>query len=254
MARLIAGEFEKVFSTRLWLWLLITSMALTALYVFLGVAFSDNPDNPTPPLSSAQGQRTLLTQGASPAFTLLAVLAAIGMTGEFRYRTATPTFLATPRRGRVVTAKLVTYAIVGLAYAIVCTALTVAIAVPWLATMDIDVNLTDNGIPGALAGSVAAVAMFGLIGVGLGAVVRDQAAASVGLLVYLFVIETILTQIPEWNSWTRFLPGIAARSLTQVYRSGTDFLPAWQGGLILAGYGIGLGLLGAVVTSRRDVA
>lgn len=56
MRRLIAAEVAKLFTTKLWLWLLLASMALTALYVSLSIAFGDSPDNPTPLLSSPQGQ------------------------------------------------------------------------------------------------------------------------------------------------------------------------------------------------------
>ena len=47
---------------------------------------------------------------------------------------------------------------------------------------------------------VAAVAIFGLIGVGLGALVREQVATVVGLLVYLFIAEPIVTRIPALHS------------------------------------------------------
>jgi len=70
----------------------------------------------TAPLNSPECQRTLFAVAAGGANTLVAVLAAIGITGEFRHKTATATLFATPRRGRVVAAKLVTYALVGIAY------------------------------------------------------------------------------------------------------------------------------------------
>jgi hypothetical protein len=43
MTRLIAGEFHKLFTTRLWLWLLLAALAITALYTGLDIAFADNP-------------------------------------------------------------------------------------------------------------------------------------------------------------------------------------------------------------------
>ncbi|HEV8648397.1 MAG TPA: ABC transporter permease [Actinomycetes bacterium] len=252
MRRLVAAEFHKLFTTRLWLWLLLGSIALTALYASLAIAFGDSPDNPTPPLSSPGGQRTVFSVGQG-AGTLLAVLAAIGLTGEFRHKTATPTFLATPRRGRVVLAKLVTYGLVGVGYALVCVAVTVAVALPWLGAKGIDVPLSSNGIPATLAGVVAAVAIFGLIGVGLGALLRDQVATVVGLLVYLFVVEPIVTRIPALRGWTVYLPGAAANALTQVAQANQQFLQPWQGGIVLAGYGIVLAAAGTFLTVRHDV-
>lgn len=252
MGRLIAAEFHKLATTRLWLWLVGASVALTALYASLAIAFGDSPDNPTPPLASPAGQRTVFSVGQG-AGTLLAVLAAIGLTGEFRHQTATTTFLATPRRGRVVLAKLATYALVGVGYALVCIAVTIAIALPWLDAKGIPVSLGGNGIPATLTGVVATVATFGLIGVGLGGLVREQVATVVGLLVYLFVAEPIVTRIPALSRWTIYLPGAAANALTQVAQANQDFLPPWQGGLVLAAYGLVLAAAGTVLTSRRDI-
>jgi ABC-2 type transport system permease protein len=252
MRRLVAAEFHKLATTRLWLWLLLGSVALTALYASLAIAFGDTPDNPTPPLASPAGQRTVFSVGQG-AGTLLAVLAAIALTGEFRHQTATTTFLASPQRGRVVLAKLIAYGLVGIGYALVCIAVTIAIALPWLNAKGIQIPLGGNGIPATLAGVVAAVAIFGLIGVGLGALVREQVATVVGLLVYLFIAEPIVTRIPALSSWTIYLPGAAANALTQVAQTNQDFLPPWQGGLVLAAYGLILATAGTVLTTRRDI-
>src|SRR6266511_3030242 len=163
MRRLIAGEFGKLFTTRLWLWLLLASMALTALYASLAIAFDDDPDNFAPSLGSPAGQRLLFAVAGGAAKSLVAVLAAIGLTGEFRHKTVTATFLATPHRGRVVAAKLVTYAVV-----------------------------------------IATVAVFAVLGVGLGALLRDQVATVVALLIYLFVAEPIITRISALGEWTSY--------------------------------------------------
>src|SRR5680860_357003 len=77
MTGLIAGEFRKLLTTRLWLWLLLGAMGLTALYASLLIGFSEDPDTMTAPLNSPEGQRTLFAVAAGGANTLIAVLAAI---------------------------------------------------------------------------------------------------------------------------------------------------------------------------------
>lgn len=253
MRRLIAGEFGKLFSTRLWLWLLLAAMALTALYAGLAIAFDTDPDNFAPALDTPAGQRLLFGVAAGAAKPLVAVLAAIGLTGEFRHRTVTATFLATPRRGRVVTAKLVTYAVVGAGYGLACLGAVAAIGAPWLSTRDIHLTLTRDGVPATLAGVVAAAAVFGVLGVALGALLRDQVATVVALLIYLFVAEPIVTRIPALSGWTMYLPGPAAGALTQLSLDDQDFLNPWQGGLVLAGYGIAFAVTGTLLLTRRDV-
>jgi len=228
-------------------------MGLTALYASLLIGFSEDPDTMTAPLNSPEGQRTLFAVASGGANTLVAVLAAIGITGEFRHKTATATFLATPRRGRVVAAKLATYALAGVAYGAACLIVVTAIAVPWLAAKDIELGLLDNGLPGTYAGVIADTVIFGLLGVGLGALLRNQVATVVGLLVYRFVAEPILTGIPALDSWTTYLPGSASAALTQVSLTTQEYLGAWEGGLVLAGYGLILAAAGALFSMRRDI-
>jgi ABC-2 type transport system permease protein len=253
MVRLVAGELRKLFTTALWLWLLLGSVALTALYASLAIAFGDDPDNPTPPLSSPEGQRTVFSVGQG-AGALVAVLGVIGYTGEFRHRTATPTFLATPARWRVLLAKLILYPFIGAGYGIVCLAGTSVLAVLWLSAKGIPVSLGRNGIPGTMVGVVVAVALFGGLGVGVGALLREQAATVVGLLVYLFVAEPIVTRIPALRDWTIYLPGSASAALTRISQAGQEFLAPWQGGLVLAGYVVAIATAAAICTVRRDVS
>lgn len=252
MKRLIAGEFGKLTTTRLWLWLLLASMGMAALYASLDIAFADN--TVTYPLSTSQGQQTLFGVAAGAAKPLAAVLAAIGLTGEFRHRTATAMFLASPRRGQVVTAKLVTYGLVGAAYGTACTLLVAAIALPWLSAKHIDMSLAGNGLPGTMAGGIVAVAAYGLIGVALGALLREQVATVVGLLIYLYVVEPIITRIPALADWTVYLPGPAGSALTGIALTDQEFLAAWQGGILLIGYAIVLAAAGTHLAIRRDVS
>jgi ABC-2 type transport system permease protein len=252
--RLVASEFRKLLSTRLWLWLMLAAMALTGLYASLLIGFSDDPDTLTAPLTTPKGQQTLFAVAAGGANTLAAVLAGIGITGEFRHRTATATFLTTPIRREVVVAKLITYVAVGVGFAVACLVVVALIAVPWLAAKDIDVALLRNGLPGTYAGVVADTAIFSFVGVGLGALVRNQVATVVGLLVYRFVAEPIVTSVPALSDWSIYLPGSASAALTQVSLSTQDYLDAWQGGLVLAGYALALAVLGTMTLGRRDVS
>lgn len=250
MGRLIVAEFQKLFASKLWLVLLIGSVAISVLYASLAIAFADNPGNPTPPLSTKEGQGTVFAtaQGAS---TLVAVLGAIGLTGEFRHKTATATFLATPKRGRVVLAKLIAYCLTGIAYAIVCLAAVTAVAVPWLNAKGVTVVM--EGKPAIFIGVVASIAIFAAVGVGLGALLRDQVATVVGLLVYLFIVEPILTRVPALESWTKYLPGAAEDALTQVTQSNQHLLAPIAGGVVLFAYGVVFAVAGSFLAVRRDV-
>lgn len=253
MTPLLRAEVQKLTSTRLARWLLLGAAAITALYVSLQIAFTDDPDTWALPLDTLAGQRTLLASAASASAPLVAVLGAIGLGGEYRHRTASTTFLATPARGRVVAAKLLTYALVGVGFAVTCELVAIAIAWPWLAATGVTLQLTSADNLATIGGVVTAVALFGPLGVAIGALVRDQVAAVVGLLIYLFVVEPILTGIGALERWTAYLPGPARNAVTGTVLSTRDFLDAWQGGAILLAYVLVLAAAGWGVTVRRDV-
>ena len=66
--------------------------------------------------------------GAGSASAIVLVAGILGMTSEYRYQTVTPTFLVTPRRGRVLTAKLVVHAAFGLVIGVVCAGFSAGLA------------------------------------------------------------------------------------------------------------------------------
>jgi hypothetical protein len=249
---LIRSEVLKLRTTQVWFWLLVATLALTALSV-VGVILSDGATGNTGPrLLSAEGQRNLFGNAGSASL-LVCVLGIIGITAEYRHLTVTPTYLTTPRRSRVVAAKLLTYGLVGLVYAVVAALLVIAMALPWLHAKHIPVSLTANRIPLVLLAAVAVVAIYGIVGVGVGALIRNQVAAVTITAAYLFILEGLLSVIPGVKEAYRFLPGGAARALAQATSTNTDLLQPWQGGLVLAAYGIGFAALASWLTIRRDV-
>jgi ABC-2 type transport system permease protein len=135
---LVRAELRKLTTTRLWLWMLMLGLAMTGATTSAAIGFAE----PGPlGLQTAAGQRTVFAQ-ATATLVVIGILGIVAVTGEFTHQTATPTFLATPRRGRVVAAKLITYAAAGLAYAAACTSVVLAVALPWLAAKNVDVVLS----------------------------------------------------------------------------------------------------------------
>jgi ABC-type transport system involved in multi-copper enzyme maturation permease subunit len=251
MVRLIRSEFRKLFSTKVWVWLLIGAAALSAGFTCLTLGFAGNPDSGLPRRDDPAIVPIVLS-AAGAAVIFVVILSIIGITQEFRHRTATPTFLTTPHRGRVVVAKLVTYLVAGLGYAVVTTLVVLAIAIPWIGSAGGEVSLAGEN-RSVLLGSAAAVAIYSLLGVGIGALVRNQVGAIVGVLVYLFVAEPIIRGIPATAPFYRWLPGGAQEALAATAQDGPDLLERWQGGLLLIGYGLVAAGLAMALTLRRDV-
>ena len=97
-----------------------------------------------------------------------------------------------------------------------------------------------------------ALVIYTVIGVGVGALIRTQVGAIVGALVYLFVVESLIQAIPATSGAYKWLPGGALEAMTATL-GGPGLLSAWQGGLVLLGYGLAAAVLGTVLAVRRDV-
>ena len=118
--------------------------------------------------------------------------------------------------------------------------------------------LSARGIPSSLSGGdiallvlsgLAGIALRGAFGVGLGAIVRSQVTAMVGLLAGDFVINGLLFGLAP--SVGRFMPTTAANALMGLKT--THLLSPAAGGAVLVGWTALLALAGLVLTQRRDV-
>ncbi|WP_347057734.1 ABC transporter permease [Blastococcus sp. HT6-30] len=250
MTGLIRAEWTKLFTTKVWLGLLLGACLLVAGFAVLLTAFAGNPESGIPAVGTPVYEELAMANAVN-VNVLFLILGIIGMTQEYRHRTATPTFLTTPRRGRVVVAKLVAYALAATLFALVVLAVNYAVvAVHAGARGDAPALGADN--LGTLGSSGLALVIYAVIGVGLGALLRNQVGAIVGGLVYLFVIEPIIRSIPATSGAYKWMPGGALEALTATFQ-GPDLLDAWQGGLLLLGYGLVAALLGTFLAVRRDI-
>lgn len=245
---LVRAELLKIRSTRLLIWLALGLTGLVILGV-AGTAYAAGQQG-TPTLDTPEGARSMF-QAAGSGTVFAMVMGIIGMSGEWRHKTATSTFLAEPRRGRVVAAKVVAFALVGLVYAALAVLVTVVGALIAFAIKDVDVSLSDHGIPKILLGAALGTAIYGVVGVGYGALVRNQVAAIVSALVWSTVADSLLVAfLPELGRWT---PGGAAQALTSYEADGVELLPIWGGALLLTAYGVAFAAAGVRLTVSRDI-
>jgi ABC-2 type transport system permease protein len=249
MARLVRSEWTKLLTTRVWLGLLLGGCLLSGGFAALITGLAGQTDGP--PAVGTPAYEQVVFSLASNAGVLSLVLGIIGMTQEYRHRTATPTFLASPRRGHVVVAKLVAYLLAAIPFALVVCLVDVAVVVVYAGGRGSAPSLTGDNLQ-VLAGAAASVVLYAVIGVGVGALFRNQVGAIVGSLVYLFVIEAIVGGITAISGVYKWLPG-GARDAMTASTGGPDLLNQWQGGVLLLGYGLLAALLGTVLAVRRDV-
>jgi ABC-type transport system involved in multi-copper enzyme maturation permease subunit len=253
MTALVRAEWTKLFTTRIWWGLLLGACAMAggfaALFTALaGVQQDGRPG--LPPVGNPAYEELVLSVGAN-ASVLLLILGIIGMTQEYRHRTATPTFLTTPRRGRVVIAKLLAYALVAIPFALLVVAVALVVVLVYAGARGDAPALNGDNLQ-TLGSAGLVLVIFTVIGVGVGALLRNQVGAIVSALVYLYVVEPIVSSVGVLQPAYKWLPGGAVQAITSSFEA-PDLLDPWQGGLLLLGYGLVAAFLGTVFAVRRDV-
>jgi len=101
-------------------------------------------------------------------------------------------FLAAPNRPRVVSAKLIAAALTGAAVGLLAEALSAATAAAALSAHHVPLAWGQPGVLGTVIAVPLLAALFGMLGVGLGLLLRNTAAALGLALMWVFVIEGII--------------------------------------------------------------
>jgi ABC-2 type transport system permease protein len=205
-------------------------------------------------LAARDDQLKVVGWGTSIGALFASLLGALSITGEIRNGLIRPTFLATPNRALVIAAKVAAGALAGVVVGLLAEALTAAVTSAGLAARGVDVALSAGDLAQLLAGGAAAAALFAATGVGVGALVRNQVGAVVGLCVWLLLLETIL--VGNVPSAAKFSPGASAGAIAGAIQTqdAADLLAPALGTLLLAIYAAAVTAAGLITTERRDVA
>ncbi len=254
MINLIKAEFKKISSTRMTYVLLVSALALMITYVIMYALLAgyDNGTGQTlPPLTVEMSVRMVYSSLGS-AYVIVLIFGNVGFTSETRHKTLNFTYLATAHRGRVIFAKFITHAVWGGIFAITNLAIGLPLAM-WLVNSRPHFTIPTQDIVNVSIGVVVAFVLYSILGVALGALIRNQIAAIVISLVWVMLVEAIFIAIlPAVGKW---MPAGAASSMLQARAlDGAKYLDPVPGGLLLFGYAIIFGLIAAFTTGKKDVA
>lgn len=260
----VRGEISRLVGTRMPIVALIIAAASglgpTGALVLSGPGSAQPP---LPDVDTASGVTTALGLAGIMLF-IPALIGTIAITSEYRHRTIGSTFLAVPRRGRVLLAKLICYAGFGLAYGATAGLGTGIALYGAAAVRGLVVGLPPATVLTLLLRIAVTAAIYMIIGVAIGALARHQLTAVGIVLGYFYFLEYLLMIIPGVNAIYPFLPGGASAALTRftfitdsIGATGTlsapGLLPPVAAAAVLIGYAAVACCVAILLPLRRDL-
>lgn len=245
MTRLVRSELRKLTSTKMPLAFLAVLVVIAALNAF-AVASGTDMDGSKAFIATAADQQSLMAF-AFNAFLGSGLFGAIAVAREYGHKTVVPTFLASPRRHRAVSAQLVAVAIGGATLSLVGAGLTVTAVAVALPTTDFGFMVSVGNVVRVVAASGFAGAMGALLGAGIGAVVRNVGGAVTLAVFTLMIAPPLVVQLASGTaSW---MPA----NLANVVSGTVDDVSQPAALLALAVWAAIPAAIGLIAVQRRDV-
>lgn len=259
LGRAIASEWIKIRTLRsTWIGMgsvVLILVAFGALAASMTTGSVEGPADGGDPFGVGDPVSTVLT-GADFAVLVVGVLGSLAGAREYSSRMIAASVAAVPRRWQVVVSKAVTFAGV-----VAVTVVAGALGAFWLGMAILSgsdaptVALTDDGVLRQVLGMAGYVTAIGLIGLGLGLLLRSV-AGSIGAVVAGVMILPALAGalLPDsWDPVLQYLPSSAGAAFTTVQGAGTEVLGAGVGAAVLAAWVLAALVAATVSITRRDV-
>ena len=195
---------------------------------------------------------------AAGGYLFALIMGILIMTNEFRHGTAVGTFLVTPKRSTVLVAKLIAAAIAGLVVQVFSFLIATSAGVITLGFFEPHAPVTSELLWKIFRASVLSGIVLGIVGVGLGALVKNQIAAVTGAVIWTLIVEGLVVAFVE--SVGKYLPAGAITGLVDLDFGSNDFnftienyLSPFMATLVLLGYAALFSLVAVRTTLRRDL-
>ncbi len=214
------------------------------------------------PVGVAAMAASMMTSGQRVGVLFALLFGVLVVTSEFANQTAAVTFVTVPRRATVITAKVAAAACCGALFWLVGTVIAAVTTPLFLYSQHVSTSLAGWIVARSVLLNLLAFVAWGVFGLGLGAVLRSQAAALVAAIVVYagsFGAELFFSVLYNFyhHAWILGAPVIAPAVASEVMiTAGPAFPyapPAWVGGVIMIGYTVALVAGGIALTKRRDV-
>jgi hypothetical protein len=253
-AKVVRSEWTKFRSQPSAAWSLLTAVALI---VGFGVLYSlvrvTRP--PRSPADVAAFDPTAISlAGAQLAQIAVGVLGVLPVTSEYASGLIRTTMVAVPRRLPVLWAKAIVLALTAPLLFVPATFAAFLVSQSILSREQLGTSLDQPGVARAVLGSALYLTAVGLLGLGLGALLRNTAGAIASLFGVLFGLQIVVGFLPASvaDAVSKYLPTPAGVAVTNV-RPDPAALAPWTGFGLFCLYTAVTLALAAWLLRRRDV-
>jgi ABC-2 type transport system permease protein len=184
MIPVVRAELTKVVTARSSLVICLLAVGLAYLIALISGLVGDYTGTTSP-------GRDLADLGQLSFFFAM-VLGVLSIGGEFRHGSIAPSLLVTPSRSKLLGGKVIAVVIVSIVLCLITVIGCVAIGAVTLPSQDYHLHFSSSDFIKALLETAAVAPLWALVGLGTGALLRNQTGAIVLLLAWIFVVEGIL--------------------------------------------------------------
>jgi ABC-2 type transport system permease protein len=247
MRSLIYAELLKIRTTRMLAGTVgVVLVVAAALPVFYGAAAGSGDLPPLTPESLAH----MVTAPAWLAGGAVLLIGLLASAGEFRHRTIYTTRLAEPRPLRVLAAKLAAITVIGLAVGVAVDIVAAGAGTAMLAGDGLAIEPFSHGLPRVALVMPLVLALYGVLGVAIGAVLRSTTAAVGAALIWAFVVEAVIPVVTRNPDLVNWLPTGAVREVLSTQPTPGQLAPLAAAALLL-GYAVALVAASAALDRRE---
>jgi ABC-2 type transport system permease protein len=251
--RVIRSEWTKLRTLPSSAWSLLAAAVLIVGFgaLYSGVRVTRPPQDPAA-IASFDPTAVSLS-GLQLAQLAIGVLGALLITGEYATGMIRTSFAAVPHRLPVLWGKAIGYALAVLALSVPATFAAFLVGQSILSSEHLDTTLGQPGVARAVLGGALYLAAVGLLGLGLGALLRGTAAAVGALFGLLFAPQILVDFLPStWSDHAYgYLPAPAGIAITNLRPDPTSLAP-WTGFGVFCLYAAILPALAAWRLRRQD--
>lgn len=191
--------------------------------------------------------------GALVAQLAIGVLGVLVVTGEYATGMIRATFAAVPKRLPVLWAKASVYVVVTYVLMTACALFAFFVTQPIISSKHVETTFGAPGVARSVFGAGLYLTVVALMGVSLGALVRNTAGGIGALAGIMFVLPGVAAILPHsWgDSINPYLPSSAGAQIMSLHPDPSGLAP-WTGFALFLGYTVAALVVAAVLLVRRD--